>query len=280
MVEYELTSEGFYIVTHESQEVDTTVPVGRKSFRTKNADGSFTLKNITAFKTFVDDSNYLQQIELIDNSGEPTPSISCRNAMTYVTIYEDYTNIQHPERAHIAIEEEKWHIFLFDGIDTWNKLIPDTQTISYETITDGYILKRVLTHGNSVFTASYKIMNIGLVEQGIKIENNSGQDIDIRFALTLIIPYPTIIKDDAHPTIIEDDDDEITPTDTEEELTETVGSFRVKVGDVIKLWIDVSRIKEHIWKWTHQRIDVDKIKIGVVTNGFTIPTMDNLEYWF
>lgn len=271
MVEYELTTEGFYIVTHQSQEIDTTVPVTRKSFRTKNADGSYTLKSIAAFKTFVDDSNYLQQIELIDNSGEPTPSISCRNANTFVTVYEDYVEMQHPERAHIAIEDEKWHIFLFDGVDTWNKLVPDTQTISYETITGGYILKRVLTHGDSVFTASYKIMDNNFVEQGIKIENNSGQDIDIRFALTLIIPYPTIIKDDG---------DEITPVDTEEELTETIDNLKVKVSNVIRLWIDVSRIKTHVWKWTHQRIDVDKIKIGVMTNGFTIPTIDSLEYWF
>ena len=279
MVEYELTTEGFYIITHQSQDVGTTVPVSRSSFRTKNADGTYTLKGIAAFKTFVDDSNYLQTIELIDNSGEPTPSISCRNAMTYVTVYEDYVDIQHPEREHIAIEDEKWHIFLFDGIDTWNKLTPDTETISYESITDGYILKRILTHGNSVFTASYKIMNTGFVEQGIKIENNSGQNIDIRFALTLIIPYPTIIKD-VGGEITEDGIAEITPVDTEEELTETVNSFRVKVGDIIKLWIDISRIKQHVWKWTHQRVDVDKIKIGVMTNGFTIPTMDSLEYWF
>lgn len=270
MVEYELTDKGFYIVTHQSQEVDTTVPVSRQSFRTKNANGVFTLKSIAAFKTFVDDDNYLQHIELIDNSGEPTPSIACRNANTFVTVYEDYAEMQHPERAHIAIEDEKWHLFAY-VVDEWTLLTPLTKTISYESITDGYILKRTIVYTGATMIISYKILENGFVEQGIYVSNDSGSDGDIRFALTLVIPYPTITKDDG---------DEITPTDTEEELTETVTNFRVKVGNIIKLWIDISRIKEHVWKWSHQRIDVDKIKIGVVTNGFTIPTMDSLEYWF
>lgn len=270
MVEYELTDKGFYIVTHQSQKIGTTVAVNRRSFRTKNADGSYTLKSISALKTFVDDDNYLQQIELVDNSGESTPSILCRNAVTCVTVYEDYADIQHPEKIHVAIEEEKWYLYAY-VIDEWQRLTALDKTIEYESITGGYILKRIITFVGATMTISYKIMENNFVEQGIHILNESESDGDIRLALTLIIPYPTIIKDD---------DNEIVPTDTEEELTESMDSFRVKVGNVLKLWIDVSRIKTHIWKWTHQRIDVDKIKIGVMTNGFTIPTMDNLEYWF
>lgn len=270
MVEYELHKDGFYIVTHSSQEVGTTVPVNRKTFRTKNKDNTFTMRMFTAQHTFVDDNGYLQKIELIDNSAERPPSIGCRNARTYVTIYEDYAELQHPEREYIAIEDEKWHIFLFD-VDTWNRLIPKTQTISYEIVPEGYILKRVLTHEDSLLTISYKIKDTGFADNGIKIENNSAQDIDIRFALTAMIPYPTIIKDDG---------DELTPTNTEEKLTETIDNFKVKVNNIIKLKMDVSSIKQHIWEWTHQRIDVNKIKIGIITNEFTVASGSSLEYWF
>jgi len=273
MVDYELTQEGFYIVTHQSQEIGTTIPINRSAERTKNLNGSYTVKAISGNKTFVDDSDYLQYIELIDNSAEITPNIICRNAVTNVTVYEDYVMLQHPEREWISIDQEKWYIYLFDGVDTWNRLVPDSQTITYKTIDSGYIIKRLLTHGDSTFTISYKLEEGNFAEQGIKIENGSAQDIQIRFALTLEIPAPTFSINE---------EEEITPDEieTEDNVNIDIDNFKIKVAGILRTWIDISRIKQHIWKWTHQKIDVDKIKLGIITNGFTILSNESLEYWF
>jgi len=222
--------------------------------------------------TFVDDEGYLQTIELIDNSGDATPHIICRNAVSYVTIYEDYAQLQHPERQWISIDQEKWHLYAY-VTDHWQLLTPLNRTLSYETIDGGFILKRTTGYVGATMDVMYKFLEGNFVEQGIYISNDTPSEGRIRFALTLDIPAPSFSINDGN---------EITPTDTETEddINIDIDNFRVTVSNVLHTWIDISRIKQHIWKWTHQRIDVDTIRIGVVTNEFIIPSGNNLEYWF
>jgi hypothetical protein len=197
---------------------------------------------------------------------------------------EDKAEFYHPEKDWLSVESEKWGVLMYQDPD-WELLTPDSKQIIHQSDDNSHTLIRKLNYvGGNFFEIAYKINNDGTMTQQISMYNGTDKSFQIRFALTLIIPYTNFIKNYRKINVLEESISTIhTPTEKEleEELNDLNNIAIIDEKGILKYVLDVSNIKEYIWKWKIKKIvGEEKIQIYIVTDGFSVNPLQTIKYTF